>query len=205
MDQEYEEREEQVIEQSGPTGGSHYRKPSFAEKVMNSCMVKLLILVTIVVILFLIAHATVPSIEKMQKESEDNVWQCLEASHGVAGDKSDDLVNNFGATFTNCDSTNTAVEEQMRDFNMYNHLESYQHYFYGTTRVYNNYHPEGKRVGIGLFGGVISTMNFRDFVMRSGVVRKGYNQKIITTTILEDDQDLGENPDLSNTFEYDGE
>lgn len=184
---------------------STYRKDSLSEKIMHSCMLRLLIALTIIIVLAFIAHITVPSEEKMERETIDNVRQCLKASHGVAADFADNIVNNVSATLSVADTTDTIIADLMTDFMMYNRLETHQHYLYSTTRVYNNYNPNGKRISVGVFGTVVSTMNFRDFVMRAGRMRKEYNQKIIKTDIIKGDDYMGDNPDLSNTFEYHGD
>lgn len=47
-------------------------------------------------------------------------------------------------------------------------------------------------------------MNFNDFVLRNGPVRKDYNQKILKQTITSDTY-MGDNPDLGNTYNtYEG-
>ena len=188
------------------TEGQRYHKASLAEKLMNSCIVKILIAMTIVVVLALIAHFTVPSERKMADATLDNVRQCLKASHGVEADKADNVVNNVMATFSVADTTDTINNALMEDFMAYNRIAVHRHYFFASTRIYNNYHPNGKRIGVGAFGIVASTMNLRDFVMRSGPMRKEYNQKILKTDIIiGDDEYMGDNPDLSNTFDYKGE
>ena len=68
----------------------------------------------------------------------------------------------------------------------------------------NCFNSTGARAAIGVLGMVIPTVNFSDFVLRNGPIRKEYNQKIIRQTISSDTY-MGDNPDLGNTFDtYDG-
>lgn len=179
------------------TSKGKYAKESFFQQFTRSCFGKMVILIAVIVVLVIIARLTVPSEEKMVKETWDNVAQCIEASHGVAGDKSDDFVNNLSATFTSADTTETKLKEQMAAFDKFNKIEVYRHSFFATARVYNNYRPQGARVGIGIFGTVISTANFSDFVLRTGVMRKEYNQRMFRSIYVPDNY-MGTTPDLTH-------
>ena len=48
---------------------------------------------------------------------------------------------------------------------------------------------------------MIPTVNFNDFLLRVGPLRKDYNQSIIRQTYGDDDY-MGENPDLGGAFQY---
>jgi hypothetical protein len=50
--------------------------------------------------------------------------------------------------------------------------------------LHNNFKPEGIRAGIGIFGIVIPTVNFNDFLFRIGPMHRGYEQKIIQSTTI---------------------
>jgi hypothetical protein len=62
---------------------------------------------------------------------------------------------------------------------------------------------EGVRCAIGVFGIVIPTANFNDFLLRVGPMRKEYNTPAINTSV--DEEYFGENPDLGGVFQYNGE
>ncbi len=66
--------------------------------------------------------------------------------------------------------------------------------------MYNNIRAEGTRVGFGIFGLVIPTANFNDFLLHVGPMHKGYDQKLIRTTVIPDN-DLGSNPNIQE-FHY---
>jgi hypothetical protein len=134
----------------------------------------------------------------MRDEMNDNIMQCMEMNDSIRGDQIDDFVHNIGFIFTTADSTKVG-KEWREVFDKYNRLEIYNHAFFRTAYVYNNVKTEGTRVGFGLFGAVIPTANFNDFLLRIGPMRKSYNQKLINTTII--DADLGTNPNIQE-FHY---
>ena len=104
-------------------------------------------------------------------------------------------------TFSEADTTKTT--DVMDEFNKYNRMEYYDHVVFSTIRLSNNYRIEGVRCAIGIFGMVIPTANYSDFLLRVGPVRKDYNQPIIPQT--GDEEYFGENPDLGGVFRYEGE
>ena len=114
--------------------------------------------------------------------------------------KIDEFFNNISRTFSQTDSTLTN-KEVYDAFKRYNSLEVYQHAGYSTAYLHNAYHPEGVRIGIGVFGMVISTINYTDMVLDLGPARGKYNEKLIDTPIP--DLDLGENPALK-PYHYKG-
>ena len=65
--------------------------------------------------------------------------------------------------------------------------------------IISNFNSRGARAAVGIFGLVIPTVNFNDFVLRNGPIRKEYNQRIIKQTITSDTY-MGDNPDLGNTY-----
>ena len=66
----------------------------------------------------------------------------------------------------------------------------------------NNIHPSGIREGIGIFGIVIPTINYDDFLMSEGPVRGKYNERLIQDQVIPDDY-LGDNPMLK-PYHYKG-
>jgi hypothetical protein len=103
-------------------------------------------------------------------------------------------VNNVGYIFTHADSIPN--KEIIENFEKYNKLEYYEHPFYATTLLHNNFKPDGIRVGIGIFGIVIPTVNFNDFLFRIGPMHKGYNQKILQRTVIKGSSSFADNPEL---------
>ena len=65
-------------------------------------------------------------------------------------------------------------------------------------------HPEGTRVGVGIFGIIIPTVLYEDILLEVGPVHKGYEQKLNQAPIQQDDEDLGENPNITE-FHYKGD
>lgn len=175
---------------------STYKKESFGELFYHSCLGKFIILAVIMAAGLTIAHISVPSEDDMLYYTADGISQCIEENKLAKSDKIDDWVRNFTAIFTNCDSA--TITNNLKDFDKYNRIEVYKHAFYSTARVHSNFHPEGARVSIGIFGMVIPTVSYGDIVMTVGPVRKEYNQKIIEANY--DDEYFGTNPDLGNTY-----
>ena len=117
-----------------------------------------------------------------------------EMNDSIRGDQIDDYVHNIGFIFTKADTTKIA-QEWREAFDKYNRLEIYRHTFFTTAYIYNNIRAEGVRVGIGAFGVCVPTVNFNDFLLRTGPVHKGYNQKLIRNGVIPD-TDLGSNPNI---------
>ncbi|MBR1688078.1 MAG: hypothetical protein IJ710_06030 [Prevotella sp.] len=180
-----------------------YKKQSFLQMFYHSCLGKFIILLAFIVLLLVVAHVTVPSEEKMRTEMADDIRECIQENDSIQGDKLDDAVGNFFRIFTTADTT--ANDRELLDaFYKYNRIEIFRHGLYATARIHNNYRPEGTRVGFGIFGIVIPTVNFNDLLMRVGPLRKDYNQRLIKTTYGNDEY-FGENPDLGDTYNsYDG-
>ena len=180
-----------------------YGKESYASMFFHSCLGKIVILVFLILALLLIARITIPSKEKMTAEMEDNIRECIQENDSIQGDKLDDMVGNVFRIFTKADTT-ANDKELVEAFYQYNKLQIYPHFFYSTARIHNNFRPEGTRVGIGIFGLVIPTVNFNDFLLRTGPVRREYNQQLIKPTYSTDEY-YGDNPDLGNTYDtYEG-
>ena len=79
---------------------SEYKKDTLGTQFLKSCLGKVIILVALIAILLIVAKFTVPSDKEMTYGTLDGICQCIEKSHGVPGDKSDDIVRNGIATFS---------------------------------------------------------------------------------------------------------
>ena len=173
--------------------GNYRTKETLTQQFYHSCLGKLVILAAIIGVLLFIAHLTIPDEETMMAEMDDNVRQCIEANDSIKTDWIDDAVNNVGYIFTTADSIPN--QEIINNFYKYNEMEYYRHTFYATTLLHNNYKPEGIRIGIGVFGIVIPTVNFNDFLFRLGPMHKGYDQKVIRRVII-GGESFGSDPEL---------
>ncbi len=162
----------------------------------HSCLGKLVFLAAFIGVILIIAAMTVPDEQTMEEEMTDNIRQCIEANDSIKTDWIDDAVNNVGYIFTTADSI--PDQELIDNFNQCNELKYYRHSFYATTLLHNNFKPEGIRAGIGIFGIVIPTVNFNDFLFRIGPMHKGYEQKIIesTTTVTNSSDDWSNSSEL---------
>ncbi len=172
--------------------GAYRTKESLFSMFYHTCMGKLVILAAILGCVGLVAHLTRPSEKKMRAEMIDNIRQCIEKPDSIYTDAIDDVVANVGYIFTSADSV--VDKELMDNFNKHNRLEYYKRTFYSSMHVYNNFHTEGLRCGIGIFGIVIPTLNFNDLLLRVGPVRRDYDQKPIDSD--GDSEYFGETPDL---------
>jgi len=177
-----------------PIDNQNYKtNESVGKMFLHSCLGKFIIFVAILVVLFIIAVLTKPTDQEMRDEMNDNIMQCMEMNDSIRGDQIDDFVHNIGFIFTTADTTKVG-QEWRKIFDKYNRLEIFNHSFFRTAYVYNNIKTEGTRVGFGLFGVVIPTANFNDFLLRVGPMRKSYNQRLIRSTVI--NGDLGTNPNI---------
>ena len=182
---------------------SEYQKESLASQFVRSCFGKMVILIAFIALMLILAKMTIPSDKRMEYGTLDGVYQCIVESHGVPGDKSDDIVRNTIATFSH-ETDSLKKDTVLADFKKFNRLETYHHAFFSTTYIISNFNSSGARAAVGIFGMVFPTVNFNDFVLRNGPVRKDYNQKILKQTITSDTY-MGDNPDLGNTYNtYEG-
>ena len=186
-----------------PNGrGSYRNKESLLSTFTHSCLGRFIIITVTLILLTVFALISKPSEELMFAETNDNIRQCIEENDSLTLDGLDAMLNNIGYMFTSADTTRPS--ELMNEFRKYNRLEYYDHSLFSTIRLYNNYRIEGVRCAVGIFGMVIPTANFNDFLMRVGPVRKDYNQPLITNP-GGDEEYFGENPDLGGVFRYEGE
>ena len=182
---------------------TNYRtNPSFTQEFSRSCLGRIVIAGVILLVAMLVAYFTAPKENDMNLEMTDNVMQCMEANSLEKGDVVDDYVRNLAFIFTTADST--AIPKDVLDaYYKYNRLESYRHTFYSTSYIYNNMHPEGTRIGVGIFGLIIPTVLYQDILLDVGPVHKGYEQKLNQQVIVPDD-DLGVTPNITE-FHYKGD
>ena len=172
--------------------GSYRTQESLFTMFYHTCLGKLIILGAILGVLAFIAHLTRPSEQKMRAEMLDNIRQCIESPDSIHTDAIDDAVANLGYIFTSADSVVDVA--LLNKFKKYNRLEYYDRWLYSSMHVYNNFHLEGLRCGIGIFGIVIPTINFNDLLLREGPVRNEYNQPLYEE--VENEEYFGETPDL---------
>lgn len=172
-----------------------YKRETLFQEFYHSCLGKIIILAAIALVLFIIAVLTLPADEKMQKDTMANVEQCLQDNQDSPNDELDEFFANISRTFTETDSTLTN-QEVLKAFKEYNTLEVFDHTAYKTVRLHNARNPQGVRIAIGIFGMVVSTVNYDDLVLDIGPAHGEYNKKLAPSPVSSDDEDLGENPHL---------
>jgi hypothetical protein len=172
--------------------GEYRKKESIISMFYHSCLGKAIIFLVILCILAIVAYVSCPSERKMREEMTDDIRQCIERPDSIHTDWIDDAIANVGYIFTTADSV--VDKEMWAAFNRYNRLEYYSHGIFSTMHVFNSFHVEGIRCGVGIFGVVIPTINFNDLVLRVGTVRGNYNYKPIED--VGDSEYFGETPDL---------
>jgi hypothetical protein len=181
--------------------GSYKKNESFLSSFSHSCLGKIIILAVILVILLFLAWISVPGKTTMTEEIEDDIRECIMSHDSIQGDWIDDAVNNVGHIVTHADST--FESDKWETFLKFNRLEYHRHPFYATVHVHNNLRPEGQRIGIGIWGIVIPTVTYSDLLLRTGVMHKGYEQKIYQS-ISGSEEYFGSNPNV-NEYHYKGE
>ena len=177
-----------------------YKKQSTAQQFTGSCLGKIIICVAVIIILLIVAAITRPTDSYMRWQMEDNIMECIEASDSIESDIIDDYVGNIGRVLTHADSAEVN-KELWETYKKLNKLEIYPHTFLKTARIVNNIHPEGVRVGVGIFGIVIPTVKYSDLLMNTGAVRGDYNKKLIKDQVPE--MYTGDNPNIQ-PFHYKG-
>ena len=85
--------------------------------------------------------------------------QCLQENDSIQGDPIDDYVNNIGFIFTKADTTKI-FPDLIKAYRDLNRMEIYHHSLYSTAYLFNNMHPEGVRIGVGVYGLVVPTLTF---------------------------------------------
>lgn len=182
---------------------TNYRtNETFTQEFTRSCLGRILIFGVILLVAMLMAYFTAPKESDMNEEMYDNIMQCLEVNDGIKGDVVDDYVNNLAFIFTTADTT-VIAEDVLQTYHKYNRVESYRHTFYSTSYIHNNMHPEGTRVGIGIFGIIIPTVLYNDILLDVGPMHKGYEQKL-NQQVISEEPDLGVTPNITE-FHYKGD
>ena len=181
---------------------NNYKKRNAVQDFTHSCLGKIIILFAILCVMFVIALFTRPTDSMMQWQTEDNIRECLEASDSIQSDAIDDYVGNLGRVFTHADSAKFN-KEMWNIFNKYNRIEIYSHTTFKTAYIHNNTHPQGVRVGIGIFGIVFPTIKYSDMLLNTGVMRREYRRGLIREVTVPDNY-IGDNPNVQ-PFHYKGD
>jgi hypothetical protein len=178
----------------GQTDRESYRtNESIAHQFLHSCLGRLVILGVILGALLLVAALTVPDDEVMTVEMEDNIRQCIATNDSIKTDGIDNAINNVGYVFTHTDVDDA---ESMEQFLKYNTMEIQRHRFYSKAVLHNNLRPEGIGIGIGIFGMVVPTLSYNDFLLRTGPMHKGYDQEIIQRMPAKESNSFESNTEL---------
>ena len=183
------------------SNGNFKKNESPIQAFYHSCLGKIAILIGILILLFIVAIMTKPTQEEMEMEMVDNILQCIQANDSIQGDDIDDQVNNMNSVFSRAD-TAKIHKDLLKSLKKNNRLEIYNHSFFRTAYILNNIHPEGVRVGIGMFGVVYPTVLYKDLLLNVGPMQKNYKDGVIRSTVVK--PDLGTNPSVK-AFHYQGD
>ena len=179
-----------------------YKKQGLFDELSGSCLGKLIIMGIIIIGLCVLAIISVPTEDQMFNEAEDNIRECIQDNNEKKGDIVDEIVWNIGRSFSVADST-LDNKETLEAFAKYNTIDVFRHSLYSTARISNSTHPEGVRVAFGIFGFVISTVHYNDLVLDFGPVRGNYDDRLIKTTIVPDDDEPLDTSHVE-TYHYEG-
>ncbi len=172
--------------------GGYRKKESLFSMFWHSCLGKTVFMGLIFLLLLVLALVMNPSEKYMREEMYDNIRQCIERPDSVQTDKIDDALSNIGYIFTKADGK--VNKELWTNFTTNNRLEYFNHTFFSTMHVFNNFRLDGIRCAIGVFGIVIPTINFNDLLLRDGPLREDYEDRPVQ--IEAEDLYFGETPDL---------
>ena len=183
------------------SNGSYKQNESPFQAFYHSCLGKIVILIGILILLFIVGIMTKPTQQEMEMEMVDNILQCIQNNDSIQGDEIDDQVNNMNSVFSHAD-TAKIHKDLLKSLKKNNRLEIYNHSFFRTAYILNNIHPEGVRVGIGMFGVVYPTVLYKDLLLNVGPMQKNYKDGVIRSTVVK--PDLGTNPSVK-AFHYQGD
>jgi uncharacterized protein YpuA (DUF1002 family) len=179
-----------------------YKQETLFQSFYHSCLGKIIIIAAIMLILFVSAVMTRPSDEAVLKGADENVQECIQDNDSIKNDELDEFFANVARSFSETDTMLTN-QEALKYFHRYNKLEIYNHTAYTTCYLRNTLHPQGIRVGIGLFGLVISTINYEDMILDLAPARGEFNVRISPAPTTTDTFSYGENPHLK-PYHYNG-
>jgi hypothetical protein len=184
------------------TSNEHFRTTDNLRKSFtHSCLGRLVIFGIILVVLLIVAHFNVPDKQYMTDEIEDDIRECILTHDSIKADWLDDAIGNIGYIFTHADSAFS--QESWRAFQKYNKLEYHKRATYASMHLHNNLHPDGVRVGIGIFGVVIPTLSFEDLLLRVERMHGGYDKGVIQNINYDTDY-MGEQPHIKE-YHYKGD
>lgn len=172
-----------------------YKKQNLIQEFFNSCLGRLVILLIVFLVLYIFALITVPSKKLMLAETIDNIHECIQDNDSIKADEIDELINNISRTISVADTALTNPEV-FNAFLKYNRLQVFQHPGFLTVHVYNGIYPQGRRISIGVFQTVISTLNYNDLVLSTGAVRGDYNKQLTAPVEVPDTGYIGENANI---------
>ena len=184
------------------SNGGYKKTETPFQAFYHSCLGKIAIFGGILVILFIVGLMTKPTQQEMEMEMVDNILQCIQANDSIQGDDIDDQVNNLNNMFSRAD-TAKINKELLTSLKKNNRLEIYNHSFFRTAYILNNIHPEGVRVGVGMFGVVYPTVLYKDLLLNVGPMQKKYKDGVIRTGTI-NTHDLGTNPAVK-PYHYQGD
>jgi hypothetical protein len=182
-----------------PSTGHFKKQETVGQAFSHSCLGRLVIMAAIMLAIVVLAIMSKPSEKEMEKETIDNIMQCIQANDSIRGDKIDDTVNNLTNAFTKADTAKVNIELRKAYF-QHNRIEVYNHIGLRTAYVFNNVHPEGVRVGFGIFGLVFPTVTYEDLLLNVDPIQREYKDGVIQVEEVPA-QDLGSNPNITE-FHY---
>jgi hypothetical protein len=182
-----------------PSTGHFKKQETVGQAFSHSCLGRLVIMAAIMLAIIALAIMSKPSEKEMEKETIDNIMQCIQANDSIRGDKIDDTVNNLTNAFTKADTAKVNIELRKAYF-QHNRIEVYNHIGLRTAYVFNNVHPEGVRVGFGIFGLVFPTVTYEDLLLNVDPIQREYKDGVIQVEEVPA-QDLGSNPNITE-FHY---
>lgn len=171
-----------------------YKKKNLLQEFFHSCLGRIVIFLLVLLGLYIFAIITRPSNKMMLEETLDNIHECLQDNDSIKGDEIDEVFHNIARTISTADTTQTNPE-LYKAFKKYNQLEVYNHGFFKTVHVINGIYPQGRRISIGFFQTVISTLSFEDLVVNTGAARGDFNKRLNAPPVEheeEDDEPIGD-------------
>ena len=180
------------------TDRGEYRKDKPAAKAFK----RIGIVVGTLVVLLILAWLTNPTEKKMRDEMDDNIRQSIWSRDSINADGLDIFLSNVSHSFTHfSDSITNEMKNRWNRFEENNKKEYFRHTLFSTMYITCGFRGITTRCGIGIFGLVIPTVDFNQFIPPLPI----YHDSIPSTSIQSPGDDEYYGTTTVDIFRWEGE